>query len=167
MSHNNTDSDSAVQAALSGSQPEAPGKAAGYLFVFSFCNVLCLQPFRACGHCEGNRFAFSQCAKAIHLNCRMVNEYITAGTSFNKSVTLGVIEPLYFARLFIHDNPAPVPQIQFARSDAASRNEKAALLLAAVTRSGQRYTTNQVFSMSIRIYEIQEASCKASRMPEG
>src|SRR5215467_1403399 len=57
--------------------------------------VLGLPPFRALDYVKLNLLTFLQAAESIGLNGREVHEHILAVLTANKSITLGVVKPLY------------------------------------------------------------------------
>ena len=119
---------------------QAPSTRGLSLLFFGFCDVLCLQAFWAPRHRKGYRFSFSQRSKAAHLNSRMMNEYVSACGSFNKPIAFGIVKPLHFPSFFFHfhwNSLLLLPFLQiFLMDGSRSANEKAAIILAAVTRSG-------------------------------
>src|SRR5215469_3687634 len=57
--------------------------------------VLGLPPFRALDYVELDLLTFLQAAESIGLNGREVHEHVLAVLAANKSITLGVVKPLY------------------------------------------------------------------------
>jgi hypothetical protein len=53
---------------------------------------------------EFNRISFIKRFITIRLYCRMMHEYIIAGSRTDKSITLFIVEPLHCA-LFFHVSP--------------------------------------------------------------
>ena len=57
--------------------------------------VLCLPAFRAFYNVELNLLTFLQAAETIRLNGGEVHEYIFTVLAADKSIALGIVEPLY------------------------------------------------------------------------
>src|SRR4051794_1931613 len=57
--------------------------------------VLGLPPFRAFHYVELNLLSFLQAAESARLNGREVNEHVLAVLAADKTITLGVVKPLY------------------------------------------------------------------------
>lgn len=120
-----------------------PARADPFLLTFCLGNVFRLQAFRTTRYRKGNRFPFSQRSKAVHLNCGMMNENVSTSGSLDESIAFGIIKPLNFPSFFFrfHGNLLLLLRAllhSLARcADPESVNEKAAILLAAATRSGR------------------------------
>ena len=77
------------------------------VFLFGFSNVLGLESLGSAGHVEGHRISFGQSPKSIHLDGRVVHKHVATRRSLNESISLGIIEPLYFPNFLFHGNLTP------------------------------------------------------------